>query len=337
MNKSHVSSSFENLSNKLGFGTSGLMGSAISDRGRVKLLDNVFAKGVRHFDTAPLYGQGEAERVVGKFLRGKRSQVSIASKFGLSPQRIPSFLKPIRPIARYVNRRLVPIQPYVKTLLESINRPTVSKNLTGDLARPTLPPLLPEMSLFKLECLESELNCSLKCLGVDYIDYYLFHECFELDISNALLETLNKFIAAGKIGSYGIATSQAETAKILRTHSEFRGVVQTTQSFDIIEATHNASAPLFVHSVFRDEMFQKIRHLSQQQDSVVEKILDELNLPIETISPEVSICLNAVLHNNDIEKMIFSSSNLKHIDQTINALDCNFKFSHMSAVTDLMA
>ena len=70
----------------LGFGTAGF-GARLSERERQRLLDAAFDAGIRHFDTAPLYGDGGAERSVGRFLRGRRDAVTVAAKVGLAPAR----------------------------------------------------------------------------------------------------------------------------------------------------------------------------------------------------------------------------------------------------------
>jgi len=70
---------------KFGLGTSGIMGSAITDRGRISLLDHAYQNNITHFDTAPLYGQGDAEKVLGKFISDKRDKITLTTKFGLFP------------------------------------------------------------------------------------------------------------------------------------------------------------------------------------------------------------------------------------------------------------
>ena len=49
----------------------------------LQLLDAAYQRGIRHFDTAPLYGQGYSEVIYGKFLKDKRKQITLTSKFGL--------------------------------------------------------------------------------------------------------------------------------------------------------------------------------------------------------------------------------------------------------------
>ncbi len=78
-------------------GTTGLKTSAIGlgcmgmsefygetdDAQSLATLEHAFAKGVTLFDTADAYGFGHNEELLGKFLKGKRDRVLIATKFGL--------------------------------------------------------------------------------------------------------------------------------------------------------------------------------------------------------------------------------------------------------------
>src|SRR5215831_738957 len=65
----------------LGFGTAGLL--RVRRRRRRDTLAAALANGITHFDTAPIYGLGESERELGQFLRGRRAQVTLTTKFGL--------------------------------------------------------------------------------------------------------------------------------------------------------------------------------------------------------------------------------------------------------------
>ena len=65
----------------LGFGCNALLGEKTSTNG-LALLDAAFDAGIRYFDVARVYGYGEAETLVGKFSKGKRTEILIASKFG---------------------------------------------------------------------------------------------------------------------------------------------------------------------------------------------------------------------------------------------------------------
>src|SRR5262245_15446574 len=86
-------------SSRVGFGTGGLLriGSA---RERQNILAAALASGITHFDTAPVYGFGEAERSLGRFLRGRRSGLTLTTKFGLRPSRLAVGLAPLQRMAR---------------------------------------------------------------------------------------------------------------------------------------------------------------------------------------------------------------------------------------------
>src|SRR5215210_5561924 len=53
-------------------------------RDRQRLLDTALGAGITHFDAARAYGDGLAERELGRFLRGRRDAVTVATKFGLA-------------------------------------------------------------------------------------------------------------------------------------------------------------------------------------------------------------------------------------------------------------
>lgn len=49
----------------------------------LRLLDAALDLGVTHFDSADIYGMGLAEEILGKFLRSRRTRVTVASKGGI--------------------------------------------------------------------------------------------------------------------------------------------------------------------------------------------------------------------------------------------------------------
>lgn len=70
----------------VGFGLWGVSGQwegGKDDAQAVRTIETAVEKGVNFFDTAPVYGLGHSETVLGKALEGKRDQVFIASKCGL--------------------------------------------------------------------------------------------------------------------------------------------------------------------------------------------------------------------------------------------------------------
>ena len=55
----------------------------VDDSESVSMLEQAFEAGVNFVDTAPWYGDGHSERLVGKVLRGHRDQIIVSSKIGI--------------------------------------------------------------------------------------------------------------------------------------------------------------------------------------------------------------------------------------------------------------
>ncbi len=90
---------------RIGFGTAAIAGlyRPVSRSAAMETLEEAWSLGVRYFDTAPHYGQGKAERILGDFLRGKRAgDFLVSTKVGrlLSPapaphERLNGFVDPL--------------------------------------------------------------------------------------------------------------------------------------------------------------------------------------------------------------------------------------------------
>src|SRR5437016_952206 len=70
----------------IGFGCADLFRQP-SRASRRRLLEAALDAGIRHFDVAPMYGLGLGEGELGRFVRGRRERIVVATKFGISPTR----------------------------------------------------------------------------------------------------------------------------------------------------------------------------------------------------------------------------------------------------------
>src|ERR1700757_1478061 len=95
----------------VGFGCSSLTCTDPSNANRV--LQTAFDAGVRHFDTARYYGYGEGEGILGRFLKNRRSEVTISTKFGIDPPRRTTALG----VGLYIGRRIVRLLPGMRGFL----------------------------------------------------------------------------------------------------------------------------------------------------------------------------------------------------------------------------
>jgi D-threo-aldose 1-dehydrogenase len=168
-------------SSVLGYGTTSFM-SAYSTNERLGILEAAYDCGLTHFDTAAYYGHGEAERLLGCFLRGKRDEVTITTKFGIEPSGLVK--------ARWVNllvRKVLKVAPFLKTMLQL-----------------TAPRSGSRWSVFDPEKAKASLERSLAALQTDYVDLFLLHEpTLESAASQPLIDFLEGEVARGAIRAYG--------------------------------------------------------------------------------------------------------------------------------------
>ena len=85
---------------RLGFGTSRLHYASASRASA--LVGPAFDLGLQHFDTAPAYGDGLAEREVGDFLKGRRADVIVATKYGIAADPLLDTLPALAPPLRII-------------------------------------------------------------------------------------------------------------------------------------------------------------------------------------------------------------------------------------------
>jgi len=191
----------------VGIGCAYLTEGFTADQDR-RIIDIAFETGARHFDVAPSYGMGTAEGVLGRALRGRRDQVTIATKVG-QPR-------------NEANRG--------KLLLRAIMAPT--RGLRRNAGTPASSP---QRQLdFSPAFVAGMLEDSLRRLCTDYVDAYLLHEVTPELVTPELLTLLADRKAAGQVRAIGLATSRAHADAIV---SAWPGV------FDIVQHSWNAFDP----------------------------------------------------------------------------------------------
>jgi hypothetical protein len=188
----------------LGFGTGGLLRIG-SRRQRLRTLEATFDLGITHFDTAPIYGFGESERTLGRFLQGRRSKVTLVTKFGLKPSALASRLA----VLQGLGRRVYALVPSVRRV--------AARNTAPLYASPD----------FSAPAIQAALESSLRALRTDYIDCYLAHQISpQTTPGGELIDFLNELRRSGKIRAFGIATDFPNIGPVLERRPELSQVVQ---------------------------------------------------------------------------------------------------------------
>jgi D-threo-aldose 1-dehydrogenase len=195
---------------QLGFGTSALHGGVLDRRASLRVLDAAHHAGIRHFDTAPLYGLGQAEGVLGEFLARHRSGVTISSKYGLP--RPPA--RALVSLARTVLRPLIAVAPRLKPML-------LRAYAGGRASRPPAHAAsAPAPSRFSAAGMRASLEESLRNLRVDHIHVFLLHEAEATDLTEELRAALERARREGKIGTWGFGSARPRVQAALQSGAD---------------------------------------------------------------------------------------------------------------------
>lgn len=191
----------------IGFGCSSL--TSVDEKTAQRLLGTAFDAGVRHFDVARYYGYGEAEGRLGKFIKSRRAEITITTKFGIEPPRRTHALR----LAMQAGRRLVQLVPAARSFLRSRAQGLV----TG--------------GAFSANDARVSLETSLRELGTEYIDFYLLHNYVASEgQSDELLTFLAGAVESGKIRSFGMGTGIENILAGLQTQPELCAILQFENS-----------------------------------------------------------------------------------------------------------
>ena len=153
----------------------------------MRLLRTAFEQGINHFDTAPLYGQGYAEKLVGNFIRNRRDKVSVATKFGLGNPGsliVPAFLA-------------LPLNYYRKSLKKPA--PAIAPVKDAE-------PQVISYRQISVDYVKKCLVGSLQRLNTNYLDYYLLHEALPGFLDADAFDFLQAQKKSGVIRHLGVAT-----------------------------------------------------------------------------------------------------------------------------------
>jgi aryl-alcohol dehydrogenase-like predicted oxidoreductase len=189
---------------RLSFGTASLHQLPTSRR-RQDLLAAAFDHGFTHFDTAPYYGFGIAEQELGRFLKGRRGRVTIATKVGLYP-----------PGGLYANTASVWIRKVAGKVWPALSRPVVD---------------------WSIAAASKSLESSLRRLRIDQVDLLLLHEPISGAVqSGVFLDWLKEEQGKGRIRAWGLAGQADCMDTWLSMNHPLGMVLQVRDSLDRREA-----------------------------------------------------------------------------------------------------
>lgn len=155
----------------------------------INLVREAYDLGIRHFDTAPSYGLGQSEIVLGKAFSGANDEVHIASKVGILPPKYPGLTN----VARSYAKGLVALVPAIKPfIVRGVQRAQDSQKIVK------IDPRI----------VSSSIDSSLRRLKMSHIECLLLHEVRAEAVTEELIDALLRLRGRGLINKFGSSTGK---------------------------------------------------------------------------------------------------------------------------------
>jgi aryl-alcohol dehydrogenase-like predicted oxidoreductase len=280
---------------RLGFGCSGLMGGIGEGESR-RLLEAAYEAGIRHFDVAPSYGHGQAERCLGRFLRGK-SDTTVATKYGILAPAQAGLLEMARKAVRPLAGRF----------------PAIRRRAAQAAAN------LKTKARFSAEEARGSLEHSLRELGVARVDLLLLHEATAEDLEGGdLLPLLQRLRDDGKIGAYGVGAERGKLESVWQRHRAYCPVVQYEWSILGGEEESFAGAYRIQHRAVAGAL-GALRAAMERDPEMCRRWSDAVDADLSQAENCAALLLNLALLRNPQGMVLFSSRDVAHIQRNAQA------------------
>lgn len=218
------------FTSKVGFGTASLH-HILSSKTRKNLINSAINSGITHFDTAVLYGNGIAEKELGKVLDSyNREDLTISTKVGFH---LNSFQRSF-PYTSIIGRKIA--GSFLKN-----NQISHSVNFTKKIS-------------------EINFHQSLKNLCTDYVDILFIHEPY-LDNNKALIDLipwLEKQKSLGKVRYLGLAGENLNRSSLFQHAPGIFSVLQT--HINNYSFYKNVSKPQIYYGIYSDKNLIQNNH-----------------------------------------------------------------------------
>jgi aryl-alcohol dehydrogenase-like predicted oxidoreductase len=263
----------------------------------VAILERAFSLGITHFDVARAYGFGRAEGILAQFLRGRRDQVTVATKFGFQ---MPSGLAGNPRLISAAKRLLGPFP----ALLRRAQRRGSAMVKAG---------------AFSPEAAVQSLEASLRVLQTDYIDILLLHEATLADAaSEALLDALQKQVTRGTVRHLGIASAFPKLEADARRLSATLETVQfddNAQNRNLEKLANREQRLLITHSIFKPAA--QLRDAVKTFPQAARESSHQIGAELTDLNVIASLLLHYALRTNVAGIVLFSTTNPAHLEANV--------------------
>lgn len=282
----------------LGFGCGSVLGR-VSRIDSLRAMNIAWDQGITLFDTARSDGFGEAEGVLGEFLHGKRAQATVATKFGINPQKLSAVERAARRVPRF--RKLF--------AQSGISEVTPAE--------------------FTVEGLRASLERSLRQLQTDYVDVLFLHEATSDSLRQEdLMEALDRLVQAGKVRRVGLYADLDVVAEGIASGPQTLTAMQFgANPFDPVVAAiprHNRRGLFLIanHPFGGEQLVTRVQatlDAISSDETVPRELREKLyNADWETITEAI---FGAVLNGTGIHALVLSMMQGDHLRANVRAVE----------------
>ncbi len=308
----------------IGFGCAALLGRT-GKRDSLRALGAAWDEGIRFFDTARSYGYGESEALLGAFLKGRRDQALVATKFGILPAPQSGWKR----VAKSAARSLLSVVPSARSLVRKAAGTQFSPNQ------------------FTIPVLQQSIEESLRKLGTDYVDILFLHSAPSSVLEQQdLLAAMGRLVDQGKVRLAGLSgdPSVVETA-LERQTPPLRAMQFPCNIFDLSAAFRlvgkNTTGNLLVanHPFGGVARVQACRSILRRLSAAphIDPVLKEKlgNIDDQTLAEIVFDC---ILRDTGIHLVIPSMMRVDHVLANVRAAShSRFTSAEVQVIRDILA
>jgi len=294
----------------LGFGCAPLMGR-VGRKDSLIALAAAESAGINFFDTAPSYGYGESESLLGSFLKGRRQSMVICTKFGILPSK-PGWKQKVKPFAQAAIRVFPGLRKHAR-------RQAAGESSGGH---------------FSVDVLHKSFDASLRALQTDYVDMLIMHAA-PLDVldKDDLLEAMQRLVQSGKVRMAGISGDHPVIAETFRRQPKALTIAQFALNRSCLDFIHETRQPraqrLFLVA---NHPFGGPAGVSSVQESIAamrqsQLLPADLRAKLAENDPQLmpEMLLNAILDGTGISAILPSMMKQANISANVRAVEqCRF-------------
>ncbi|MBK9983475.1 MAG: aldo/keto reductase [Saprospiraceae bacterium] len=277
----------------LGFGTSRLVHHTTKSAA-LQNLHVAYEMGIRYFDTAPIYGYGWSEKILGTFSIDKRDSLFIATKIGLLPSKVLSSL-PFELVSA-LRRKVKDATEKNPNSLPVVRNPVNAIHFDSKWAM-------------------KHFDQSLRRLKSDYVDALLLHETtVEFANEDETIKFIDHILNTGKARFVGLG-SEASKLHDVKDLAPVYTLLQHEYSLEDVQNQIGTGRIINIHGLFQNLKFLTSLSMDKEIRDEIEEIAA---LDIKKEAEALEICLAGARYLNPYGNTLFSATKDHHIKETIS-------------------